>query len=264
MPAKLHVLLIDDDIISRELISMMLEVNGVEVSTAEDGEDALTSLQQTNANGATASPDILVMDAQLPGISGIDLISQLRQLTAAPIFAISGSDPGPALRQAADGFLLKPIDPESLAESLAKFFPNPTAPSDVPQDSPAWPQPCNPSADFDSTSEKDWLIDPVVLNKLRALMPPSALTEIYAAVDSDLDIRLPALTAAVEHSDLAEVHRIAHAIKGGCSMAGLSSAAAAASRLESSNIPHDWPKELFLLHNAHNALKKLLQDRLPW
>ncbi len=96
-----RVLLIDDDAISRELLAMMLEMHGFLVKPADDGAQALKLLKD-----GMADPEVILMDTQMPGLSGVDLLEALRRTvkTSVRIVAISGSEGGEALRQAADGF----------------------------------------------------------------------------------------------------------------------------------------------------------------
>jgi CheY-like chemotaxis protein len=237
--SSLLILLIDDDAISREVLQMMLEMHGFAVETAEDGPEALAWL--TDAAAQPIRPDAILMDTQMPGLSGLELIEALRGRTEARIIAISGSDPGEIIRQAADGFLLKPIQPEDVVALLG-----------APGKLPSAKEPASTQSDAGN------LIDPVVLGKLKAMMPASAVREIYTAVASDLAMRLITLQAAMNASNAAEVARIAHAIKGGCAMVGLTSARDAASRLETSNLPVTWPEELSQLHISMSGLEGML------
>lgn len=247
------VLLVDDDAISREVLGMVLEMHGFPVESAEDGAQALAALDTATK---AASAEVILMDTQMPGLSGVELIRALREQTGARIVAISGSEPGEAIREAADGFLLKPIQAEDLVH-LLEF-------------DAARGELANVSAEaaVDSAKVADQittpLIDPAVLGKLKAMMPAKAVEEIYSAVASDLTTRLAALKVAMDAADMAEVKQIAHAIKGGCGMVGLAGAGQAASRLETSNRHETWPKELSQLQLALNQLQSILGDGLPW
>ena len=86
--------------------------------------------------------------------------------------------------------------------------------------------------------------------------------EVYSAVATDLEVRLPTLAAAIDAGQATDVARIAHTIKGGCSMVGLSSATEAAARLEGSNRPETWPRELLQLHFALGKLQDILGNGL--
>jgi CheY-like chemotaxis protein len=67
------ILLIDDDVISREVLATLLEMQGFRVESAEHGAQALDLLQRS-----TAQPEVILMDAQMPGLSGAELIQALR------------------------------------------------------------------------------------------------------------------------------------------------------------------------------------------
>jgi CheY-like chemotaxis protein len=238
-------LLIDDDAISREVLQMTLEMHGFGVETAEDGATALTQLAEKNTQ-----PDLILMDTQMPGLSGIALIEALRGSTTARIVAISGSDPGEAIRHAADGFLLKPIEPGAVLDWINQAEPDRTEPGTI----------AHVQAEQQSSLD---IVDPIVLGKLKAMMPASAVREIYATVASDLTTRLTTLHASMDAADSTEVARIAHAIKGGCAMVGLIGAREAASRLETSNLPETWPAELVHLHSALKGLEVMLGNNFP-
>lgn len=251
-PATLPpLLLIDDDTISREVMQMTLEMQGFHVETAEDGAEAILYLKQACASsGATAPklivPELVLMDTQMPGISGPELIEALRKISKARIVAISGSDPGDTIRQAADGFLLKPIEVQDLLTLLRE---EPAARVKTPI--------------AVSVTPSGTLIDSAVLDKLKAMMPASAVREIYVAVAADLKTRIETLLSAMDANNAAEVARIAHAIKGGCAMVGLASARDAASRLETSNAPVTWPTEVVQLRIALTGLEGMLGDDFP-
>jgi CheY-like chemotaxis protein/HPt (histidine-containing phosphotransfer) domain-containing protein len=240
------ILLIDDDAISREVMQLTLEMAGMAVDTAEDGAVALSWL-----GSGVAHPDVILMDTQMPGLSGLELVAALRKATKARIVAVSGSEVSGEIRGATDGFLLKPVEPESLFELLelkAK-----TAEKKAAKRTPRG------KAGQDNSGNP---VDAVVLGKFKAMMPETAVLEIYTATAADLEKRIPTLAAAIDARNGEEVHRIAHAIKGGCAMVGLTGAAAAASRIETGNLPESWAKELLQLNAAFSSLQGILRDRL--
>ena len=115
-PAERHlpvVLLIDDDLVSREVAATVLTMAGFVVHTAVSGDAALEMLTK-----GAFWPGVVLMDAQMPGLSGTELIAQLRGSTNARIFAISGSNVPPEVADAADGFLMKPFNAEGLSKLL--------------------------------------------------------------------------------------------------------------------------------------------------
>jgi len=245
-----RILLIDDDPISREVVAMMLEIHSFAVETANSGEDALAVLDGQNLDRT----EVILMDLQMPGLSGGDLIQVLRARSAARIFAISGSEPGEDMLGVVDGFLLKPVDMDGLVALLQPGHPAETASGRAIAADGAGSQ---------DSAAIDEVIDAAVLGKLKAMMPPAALREIYAAVASDLKTRLVTLQSAMTASNVQEVKRLAHSIKGGCSMVGLTAATEAAARLETSNTTVTHAKELSQLHAALVALDGILGDDFP-
>ncbi len=239
-------LLIDDDLVSREVTATVLTMNGYTVHTAVDGTKALEML----AIGECL-PDAILMDAQMPGLSGAHLIAELRARSDAPVFAISGSNPPQDVVAAADGFLPKPFDLDALVKLLAGR-PLPDAP-------------LNPSR----LDPHEPIISPETLAQFRGMMPEVAVREIYAAVVADLGKRMQALEFAVATGDDAEVRRIGHAIKGGCGMAGALQAARMGALLEEITTDPDsnhLDNSMTLLGDLRAAarnLERMLEAELP-
>jgi CheY-like chemotaxis protein len=198
-------LLIDDDLVSREVMATVLTMSGYTVHTAASGE---ASLQLLSSGGCV--PSVILVDAQMPGLNGAPLIKQLRAVSPARVVVISASQAPEDLIAAADGFLLKPFTAnalEKLTEGNEPAVPSPEM-AGTPFLDPAAP-----------------VVRAKTLAQLRGMMPESAVRQIYAAIVVDLYKRLPALEAAVAKRDDAEIQRIGHAIKGGCAMAGAMQAA---------------------------------------
>lgn len=103
------VLVVEDNDLNRKLFCDVLKAKGFEVEPVADGELVL------NAARAFA-PDLVIMDIQLPNISGIDLIAALREDTAlatTPVLAVTayaGKGDEEKIREAgAEGYLAKPV-----------------------------------------------------------------------------------------------------------------------------------------------------------
>jgi len=232
------ILLIDDDIVSREVIATVLTLHGHAVHTADNGEAALEML----ASGV-ASPEAILVDAQLPGLSGIALLKQLRKHGAAGIFLISGSQPPEGLVAAADGFLLKPFGPEDLNRLLAgRRASKATAPAD----------------------DAEPVVSPETLAQFRQIMNPSTVREIYVTLVTDLKKRLVALENAIATGNKDEVRRLGHAIKGGCGMAGAQQVARLGEFLESKSDQLDnCATALQELYTATGKLERMLEKEFP-
>lgn len=239
-------LLIDDDMVSREVTATVLTMNGYTVHTATGGALALNMLAAEEC-----APEVILMDAQMPGVSGTELIAALRARTQARIFIVSGSNPPDEVIAAADGFLLKPFD----ADALEKLLEGQTLPG-----APVRASRLNPA---------DPVISPETLAQFRGMMPEAAVREIYIAVAADLTKRMQSLEAAIARCDDPEVRRLGHAIKGGCGMAGAIQAARIGALFE--EIPPDTDSNhldnsmalLGDLRAAARNLERMLEAELP-
>jgi CheY-like chemotaxis protein len=237
------VLLIDDDLVSREVAATVLTMAGFIVHTAVSGDAALDMLAEE-----VCRPGVILMDAQMPGLSGTKLIAEIRSRTTARIYAISGSNAPPEVASAADGFLLKPFNAEGLSKLIAGR------------------QPEAPPALLDP---KEPVVSTEVLFQLRKVMPESAVRQIYSAVVSDLSGRIEALGAAIAKGDAAEIRRIGHAIKGGCGMAGAIQAARLGALLETTPLnskDNHLDNSAILLSDlraAAQGLERMLDSELP-
>jgi CheY-like chemotaxis protein len=72
-PMKHHILVVDDEKSVRESQALLLRASGYEVSTAENGLDALLQLKTPNL------PDLVISDLNMPHMSGFELLSVLRR-----------------------------------------------------------------------------------------------------------------------------------------------------------------------------------------
>ena len=221
------VLLIDDDLVSREVTATVLTMSGYTVHTAEDGvaalvllnaaEDRPQAIRPAPLRPEPLRPDVILMDSQMPGLSGTQLIAELRARSSARIYVVSGSNPPPELTAAADGFLLKPFSANAFRKLLEGGKPERGA-------SPI---------KTDDLVPNEPVVSPEVLAQFRKLMSETAVRQVYQTLVTDLGQRIEALAAAIARSDGAEVRRIGHAIKGGCGMAGALQAARLGALLES-------------------------------
>jgi CheY-like chemotaxis protein len=244
---QVGVLLIDDDLVSREVTATVLTLNGYAVHTADSGMNALDVL----AN-AKPAPEVILMDTQMPGLNGTALVKKLRAQSQARILAISGSELPPEVINATDGFLLKPFDVEAMKRVLECKEESKTV-----------------AATATMLEMEAPVINLAVLAQLRALMPEPAVRQIFRAIVTDLDKRSVMLEAALKRGDMSEVARIGHAIKGGCAMAGASRAARLGSTIEriartpGGNESDNSALMVGDLRAAARALESMLDPELP-
>lgn len=104
---NLKILIVEDDVDINGLLCNILFKNGYEVRGAFSGSEALMCMEQFNY-------DLILVDLMLPGISGEDIISEIRKNKTMPIIVISAKtsqeDKINVLGIGADDFISKPFD----------------------------------------------------------------------------------------------------------------------------------------------------------
>jgi CheY-like chemotaxis protein len=116
------ILVAEDNLPNRELIREILESCGHEVIEAEDGQQALERLKEF-------TPDLILLDIQMPVLDGYAVLRELRQtprfatlkVLALTAYAMQG-DREKALQSGFDGYLTKPIDMTLLPKQLEEFL----------------------------------------------------------------------------------------------------------------------------------------------
>ena len=251
------VLLIDDDLVSREVTATVLTMNGYTVHTAEDGAAALVLLTGAAEDRPQANrsepfrpkplqPDVILMDSQMPGLNGTQLIGELRARSQARIYVVSGSNPPQELTASADGFLLKPFSPDAFRKLLEGG---------------------KPEVAVSRFDPNELVVSPEILAQFRKLMSETAVRQVYQSVVTDLGRRIETLAAAIARGDGAEVRRIGHAIKGGCGMAGALQLARLGALIESGqsgdNQLDNSAALLSDLRSATQRLQNMLDAEMP-
>ena len=112
------ILIVEDNEKNMKLVRDVLQVKGYQTLEAGTGEDGLRLARER-------SPDLVLMDIQLPGMSGIDALKVLRadSATAAiPVVAITASvmqqDRQEIMRAGFDGFIEKPVNLKNLLDTV--------------------------------------------------------------------------------------------------------------------------------------------------
>jgi CheY-like chemotaxis protein len=117
----LRVLVVEDDDVIRQLISVNLELEGFEVVPAVDGQDALDKVVDAN-------PDVITLDVMMPRLDGWSTAARLREDPATAnvkIILISAraqeADLQHGERIGVDAYLTKPFDPDELIEVVRRL-----------------------------------------------------------------------------------------------------------------------------------------------
>ncbi|MFA6700426.1 MAG: response regulator [Thiomicrospira sp.] len=136
-----HVLLVEDNEINQEVICEQLYSLGLNITLAENGQQAIQQTKQQNF-------DVILMDIQMPLVDGYQATRQIREFNqATPIIALTAAamieDKTKAIDAGMNGHLSKPIRREDLYHALANWLQpahiNALATANSPQTTPASP-----------------------------------------------------------------------------------------------------------------------------
>jgi two-component system, cell cycle response regulator DivK len=121
------VLLIEDNEQNRYLATFLLERNGYKVVPAIDGPRGIELAKTLNA-------DLILLDIQLPGMDGYAVAQTLREIAAlrdTPIVAVTSyamvGDREKTIAAGCNGYIEKPINPDTFVEEIGRFLPNRSA-----------------------------------------------------------------------------------------------------------------------------------------
>ena len=117
-----HVLVAEDEKYSRLAVSLVLKKTGYRVSAVENGHEALTAIEANQ--GSADRIDVVLTDVQMPVMSGLELINELkRRNIRIPVIILTGNQDEDEIGEMVAGgcchFIQKPFDPKQLADILA-------------------------------------------------------------------------------------------------------------------------------------------------
>jgi len=137
-PNQFRVLIVDDQPANRLILSRLLNMTGYLTLEASDGQEALNRI-------TTRTADLVIMDVEMPNMSGLEAIRQIRKLSdprlaSLPVLAATGNPQAEIQRKLLDAgasaFLTKPFDTRLLLKTIASLLsPAPDSSPDTEQSS---------------------------------------------------------------------------------------------------------------------------------
>ena len=123
------ILVVDDEPDARELLAMLLELEGHSVKTAQDGLEALDVLRDG------LRPSLILLDVMMPRLSGFGVLSCVRQmpgLAKVPVVLVSGVADLKTIPVGLEvaAAMTKPVDPDLLVETVRRYCLSPESPGE--------------------------------------------------------------------------------------------------------------------------------------
>lgn len=118
-----RILIVEDNQINLALLKYLLEYAGYAALFAANGAEGLELVR-------TERPDLVLCDLQMPVMNGYEMLRALREdpdVRHTPVIAVTAfsmrGDRSTALAAGFDGYLSKPIDPETFIREIEAFLP---------------------------------------------------------------------------------------------------------------------------------------------
>jgi two-component system, sensor histidine kinase RpfC len=256
---SMQILIADDHSANLMVLQRLLQKAGHRVVAVRDGEAVLNALEQGDY-------DVAIIDLHMPGLSGLDLLRQLRVMEAGsqprtPVMVLSADVTPDSIQQCrqagARAFLAKPVAADRLLESLADIAAGRTG---SPQDGdPRAGSPAGRNVD-------DAILDTQVLEELSSLgVGANFLRELGVQCLRDAEQCLVLLERAAESGDWDEVRDQGHALKGVASNVGLIQLASAATelmRMGDWQLAQGWRGQLEFLRHRLLESRRALEARI--
>ena len=119
MSAGGAVLVVDDDVMVRDVVGRYLGRAGYHVTVAGDGAEALRAVEVT-------PPDLVILDLMLPGLPGLEVCRRLRAASPVPVVMLTAlgeeEDRIAGLELGADDYITKPFSPRELVLRVASVL----------------------------------------------------------------------------------------------------------------------------------------------
>ncbi|WP_374013699.1 response regulator [Pseudoxanthomonas koreensis] len=253
---SMHVLVADDYEANRTVLQRLLQKAGHRVTVADGGERALDLL-------ADADYDAVVVDLHMPGVSGLDLLRQLRAMQAGagastPVIILSADVTPEAIQRCtqagAHAFLSKPVSAARLLDVLAGIAIHPG-------------RRLEPAAvDARPGPTANGPFDPSVLDELASLeLGAEFEREFIGNCLADVAACLGAMRSAGEAGHWEQVREQAHALKGVAANTGLVGVADQGGQimhLADWQVRAEWRQRVAALETGLAQGRKLLATRL--
>lgn len=253
---SMQVLVADDHAVNRMVLQRLLQKAGHRVTCVNGGEEVLDAMSMNDY-------DAVIVDLHMPGISGLDLLKQLRVMQAGggprtPVIVLSADVTPESIQRCqqagAHTFMAKPVVAGKLLESLSGIAANPRG---KPVETPVHHEV--------GRLTPDGILDLSMLDELAALgMGDDFEQQFIKQCLNDADGCIGAMAHTGEQEQWDRMREHAHALKGVASNLGLVKLVAQVSelmRLADWQVKGEWRHRLTMLNASLSHGRAALDDR---
>ncbi len=243
----MRLLLAEDNAVNAQLARILLRKWGHEVVLTTNGREALDLLEAAGFKGF----DAVLMDVQMPEMDGMEATAAIRARertlgTHLPIIGVTAhamkGDRERCLEGGMDGYVSKPIRPETLSSELARLVPG-SAPQETEESTALNRVSTTTDAGSGGALDRSALLD-------RVEGDLGLLGDIIELFKEDSVRQIVAIRDALDKKQADALRRAVHTLKGTCGNLGVSEAAASAQELEKLAAAGDFSR-------AHESLRTL-------
>jgi PAS domain S-box-containing protein len=249
-PRALHVLVAEDNVVNRTLVTRLLQKRGHRITAVEHGRAAVEAVTARRAKPF----DVVLMDVQMPELNGLEATAAIRRHESSrgghvPIIALTAhamqGDRERCLAAGMDAYLAKPIDVDELVTTVEGCADTVAVPGTV--------------SEAPGSSQEPAIFD------LRAALAHTGgdrdlLAEVVAFVREDARSSLRRIGSAIRRGDAEALRLAAHALKGALATVGSPAGRDAAFALEQMGRAGDLADASAALANLRAVIASLEAD----
>lgn len=203
-----HILLVDDSEVNRLTIKTFLGLEGMRVTEASNGEEAIKAVRDTTF-------DLILMDMRMPVMDGIEaakLIRSQQLATGTSIIALTAhvqeKEKQRCMEAGMQDFLTKPIGKSMLIKRVLHW---------LPKHSTSLHSDIITQSSVDSATK---LFDEKLLMRLKQHIPPAKFKHLLAVFLSEMEKNVAQINSLLNQQNFTQIEILAHAIKSSANMFG--------------------------------------------
>jgi two-component system CAI-1 autoinducer sensor kinase/phosphatase CqsS len=214
-----QILLVDDNVTSRKIMSELLEHYGYRIEQAVNGREALEFLDKKDF-------DLILMDVEMPVMDGVeaakairrgDNFARFRSGKSIPIIALTGNNDELSVRNIKEAgmnyHLCKPVFKDKLISAINLLLQNNISESDAVIDNSTVEQ-GQPNIVFWNTIKNEIILDRSVIDELKEIGGDELIVSLFETFIADANKLMIELVAAVDEKNMKQFDHIIHTLKG--------------------------------------------------